>query len=141
MLLQKCLYAKNRGKPISNCIIDVKISSQLAHIYSSTSTFRVSSLRLSGLFIRRKSDREFHSYIPLLDYNSSDYEVLLRLWGSEPFPHHLGAFSGPLITGEDPQETLLKKSNDWTKDLASKHYFKLCKSSLLLRIYSWLDFF
>lgn len=81
---------------------------------------RVSSLRLSGLFIRRKSDREFHSYIPLLDYNSSDYEVLLRLWGSEPFPHHLGAFSGPLITGEDPQETLLKKSNDWTKDLANK---------------------
>lgn len=25
-----------------------------------------------------------------------------------------------MIVGEDPQETLLKKSNDWTKDLASE---------------------
>ena len=77
-------------------------------------------VRLSGLFLRRKSDREFHSYIPLLDYNPNDYEVLLRMWGSEPFPRHLGAFSGPVIAGEDPQETLLTKSIGWTKDLASK---------------------
>lgn len=78
-----------------------------------------STLRLSGLFLRRTPDREFHSYIPLLDYNPSDYEVLLRFWGSEPFPRHLGAFSGPMIAGEDPEETLLSKSSQWTNDLAS----------------------
>ena len=77
-------------------------------------------LRLSGLFLRRKSDKEFHSYIPLFDYNSWDYEVLLRMWGSEPFTRHLGAFSGPVIAGEDPEETLLNKSSDWTNNLASE---------------------
>lgn len=50
--------------------------------------------------------------------------MLLRTWGSEPFPRHLGAFSGPVIAGEDPQETLLTKSNSWTKDLASKYSHK-----------------
>ncbi len=75
--------------------------------------------RLSGLFLRRKSDKEFHSYIPLFDYNPWDYEVLLRMWGSAPFAEHLGAFSGPVIAGEDPEETLLKKSSDWTINLAS----------------------
>lgn len=78
-----------------------------------------SALRVSGLFLRRKSDREFHSYIPFLDYHPGDYEVLLRAWGSEPFSRHLGAFSGPIIAGEDPEETLLTKSKDWTKNLAS----------------------
>lgn len=75
---------------------------------------------MSGLFLRRKSDKEFHSYIPLLDYDPNDYEVLLRMWGSEPFPRHLGALSGPMISGEDPEITLLKKSGDWVKNLASK---------------------
>ena len=75
---------------------------------------------MSGLFLRRKPDKEFHSYIPMLDYSADDYEVLLRVWGSEPFPGHLGAFSGPMIVGEDPEETLLTKSCDWTKNLASE---------------------
>lgn len=78
-----------------------------------------STLRVSGLFIRRKADREFHSYIPLLAYHPGDYEVLLRQWGSEPFPSHLGAFSGPMIAGLDPEEILLEKSSSWIKTLAS----------------------
>ena len=86
-------------------------------------------LRLSGLFLRRKSDQEFHSYIPLFDYNPWDYEVLLRVWGSAPFSQHLSAFSGPIIAGENPEETLLNKSNDWTKDLASERVDKLAKST------------
>lgn len=77
-------------------------------------------LRLSGLFLRRRSDREFHSYIPLLDYHPDEYEVLLRVWGSEPFSRHLSTFSGPMIVGEDPEEMLLSRSNDWTNNLASK---------------------
>lgn len=78
------------------------------------------SLRLAGLILRRRSGREFHSYIKLHDYVPADYEVLLRTWPSEPFTSHLGAFSGPMIAGQDPEETLLRESMGWTRKLAEK---------------------
>lgn len=83
----------------------------------------VSALRVSGLILRRAEGKEFHSYIPMLDYHVGDYEVLLRYWGSEPYSLHLGGFSGPMIAGEDPEETLLTRSSDWTKNLASQLFY------------------
>ena len=79
-----------------------------------------SQIRVAGLFLRRKSGQEFHTYINILNYNPNHYEVLLRRWPSEPFLLHLGAFSGPVIDGEDPQDTLLRESQSWTINLASK---------------------
>ena len=78
------------------------------------------NLRVAALFLRRRADKAFHTYINLLEYNPSDYEVLLRSWPTEPFLHHLGAFSGPVITGEDPAQTLLHRSQSWTVNLATK---------------------
>ena len=75
---------------------------------------------MAALFLRRRADKAFHTYINLLEYNPSDYEVLLRSWPTEPFLHHLGAFSGPVITGEDPVQTLLDRSQSWTVNLATK---------------------
>ena len=102
----------------------------LQYLYPSLSTrvsFNLSifyrsppSLRVAGLFLRRRADKAFHTYINLLEYNPSDYEVLLRSWPTEPFLHHLGAFSGPVITGEDPVQTLLDRSQSWTVNLATK---------------------
>lgn len=78
------------------------------------------TMRLAGLFLRRKAGREFHNYIQLLDYDPREYEVLLRRWPTEPFLQHLGAFSGPMIVGEDPQVTLLRESQSWSEKLAGK---------------------
>lgn len=78
-----------------------------------------SQLRVAGLFLRRKAGQEFHTYINILKYEPHHYEVLLRRWQSEPFLLHLGAFSGPVIDGEDPQTTLLRESQAWTINLAS----------------------
>ncbi len=46
--------------------------------------------------------------------------MLLRKWPSDPFFHHLGAFSGPVISGEDPQTTLLRESQSWSINLAGE---------------------
>ena len=78
------------------------------------------SLRVAALFLRRRAGKEFHSYINLLEYNPNDYEILLRRWPSEPFLLHLGAFSGPVIEGQDPEQTLLRESQAWTVNLAGK---------------------
>ena len=78
------------------------------------------SLRVAALFLRRRADKEFHSYINLLEYNPNDYEILLRRWPSEPFLLHLGAFSGPVLAGQDPEQTLLHESQAWTVNLAGK---------------------
>ncbi len=77
-------------------------------------------LRLAGLILRRRSGREFHSYTPLTEYVSADYEVLLRTWPSEPFAGYLGAFSGPVVAGSAPEETLLRESQGWTRKLGEK---------------------
>lgn len=108
------------GNLHARCPSKSKCGVQQAFYICAVKYYRESALRLSGLFLRRKSDKEFYSYIPLLNYCPDDYEVLLRVWGSEPFPRHLGAFSGPMIAGEDPEVTLLMKSKDWTKKLASE---------------------
>ena len=76
------------------------------------------SIRVAGLFIRRKAGKEFHHYISLPSYEPQDYEVLLRGWPSDPYKHHLGAFSGPVIPGEDPPTTMLQQSNLWSAGLA-----------------------
>ena len=81
---------------------------------------------MAGLFLRRKPGKEFHNYISLFDYDPSDYEVLLRKWPSGTFFHHLGAFSGPVIAGEDPEVTLLRESTKWSKNFASE-----CKTCLV----------
>ena len=78
------------------------------------------SLRVAGLFLRRKAGKEFHTYIQLMDYNPHDYEILLRKWPAEPFLNHLGAFSGPVIAGQDPEQTLLQESKAWSERLAAK---------------------
>ena len=75
---------------------------------------------MSALILRRTKEQEDQSYAPVIEYNVNDYEVLLRFWGSEPFPDHLGGFSGPTIVGEDPEKTLLTRSTDWTNALAGK---------------------
>ncbi len=78
------------------------------------------TLRLAGLVLRRKSSKEFHSYIQLPEYSPRDYEVLLRTWPSEPFLKHLGAFSGPVLAGQEPEATLLGESQAWTRKLGER---------------------
>ena len=75
-------------------------------------------LRVAGLFLRRRQAKELPRYTAHLPYDASDYEVLLRLWPSEPYKSHLSAFSGPAIQGEAPEETLLRESKNWTSRLA-----------------------
>ena len=77
-------------------------------------------LRVAGLFLRRRKCKEFHCYIDRLPYDPSDYEILLRRWPSEPFKSYLGAFSGPAIPEESPEETLLRESQKWTAKLAGQ---------------------
>ena len=75
-------------------------------------------LRVAGLFLRRRKDKEFLRYTDHLPYKASDYEVLLRRWPSEPFESYLGAFSGPAISGEAPEQTLLRESKNWAAKMA-----------------------
>ena len=75
-------------------------------------------LRVAGLFLRRRTAKERLRYTEPLPYNASDYEILLRQWPSEPYKSYLGAFSGPAITGEAPEETLLRESKNWAAKLA-----------------------
>lgn len=77
-------------------------------------------LRVAGLLLRRREGKEFHPYSNRLPYDPEDYEILLRQWPSEPFKSYLGAFSGPAIQGEAPEETLLKESQKWTAKLAGQ---------------------
>lgn len=99
-------------------------SMQLLRLYCyHYSDMQSSQLRVAGLFIRRKTGQEFHTYIDVINYNPEHYEVLLRRWPSEPFILHLGAFSGPIIAGEDPRDTLLRESGKWTIHLASELFF------------------
>ena len=95
--------------------LSARVSFSLSILYRSPP-----SLRVAALFLRRRADKAFYTYINLLEYNPSDYEVLLRSWPTEPFLHHLGAFSEPVITGEDPVQTLLHRSQSWTVNLATK---------------------
>lgn len=75
-------------------------------------------LRVAGLFLRRRRDKERPRYTAHLLYDASDYEILLRLWPSEPYRSYLSAFSGPALQGEDPGETLLRESRKWAAKLA-----------------------
>ena len=75
---------------------------------------------MAGLLLRRREGKEFYHYTDSLSYNPADYEVLLRRWPSEPFKSYLGAFSGPAIQGDAPEETLLRESQKWTAKLASE---------------------
>lgn len=75
-------------------------------------------LRVASLFLRRRQAKESARYTAHLPYDASDYEVLLRLWPSEPFKSYLGAFSGPAIPGEEPEETLLRESKNWAAKMA-----------------------
>ena len=75
-------------------------------------------IRVAGLILRRKKGKEFHHYTDRLPYDQTDYEILLRRWPSDPFKSYLGAFSGPTIPGDAPEETLLRESRNWTAKLA-----------------------
>ena len=75
-------------------------------------------LRVAGLFLRRRSEKEFHQYTDRPAYDPADYQVFLRPWPSDPFKSYLSAFSGPAIPGEAPEETVLRESQKWTAKLA-----------------------
>ncbi|CAI8012074.1 Krev interaction trapped protein 1 [Geodia barretti] len=77
-------------------------------------------LKVAGLILRRNPEREFHTYLPLLPYNPSDYQILLRTWPTAPFKGYLGAFSGPAISGQDPSTTLIQETAKWTQRLAQQ---------------------
>ena len=81
------------------------------HILSDLSS---SSIKLAAVILRRKRlpTKPNGAYSPL------DYEVLLRPWLAEPFLKHLAVFSGPILADEDPGETLLQQSYNWSKKLA-----------------------
>ena len=95
-------------------------------------------LRVAGLFLRRRRDKERPRYTAHLPYDASDYEILLRLWPSEPYKSYLSAFSGPALQGEDPEETLLRESRKWAAKLAGLfiYYGLLYHCGYLVRIIS-----
>ena len=73
------------------------------------------SIKLAGIILRRKSTSQSLNQ----SYNPQDYEVLLRHWLAEPFQKHLAVFSGPIMSDEDPAETLLNQCYNWTKKLGA----------------------
>ena len=46
--------------------------------------------------------------------------MLCHRWPTPPFKGYLGTFSGPVITGHDPPETLVQESYNWTLRLAQQ---------------------
>lgn len=88
-------------------------------------------LRVAGLFLRRRQAKESPRYTAHLPYDALDYEILLRLWPSEPYKSYLGAFSGPAIHGEPPEETLLRESKNWAEKLAGLSFALECNVALV----------
>lgn len=82
-------------------------------------------LKLSGIVIRRRTDKEQRVYPATSQYNAADYEVLLRYWPAEPYMKHLAAFSGPMFEGEEPEYTLVSECYNWSQQLANAASFPL----------------
>ena len=87
-------------------------------LYFRESTAVHNGLKLAGVVIRRRIDKEQTVYPGISPYNPADYEVLLRYWPAEPYVKHLAAFSGPMFEGEEPEHTLVTECYHWSKQLA-----------------------
>ena len=50
----------------------------------------------------------------------SIFSIKCLRWPTPPFKGYLGTFSGPAISGQDPQDTLVEKMYNWTRRLGQQ---------------------